>query len=460
METVVTSIWQKSKVIIKALVIGIMALLLLIPTFFVQDLIKERENRQKEAVLEVSSKWATRQIITGPIIVLPYWEKTADANGHVTNNKHFAHFLPEQLTISSTVTPKEKYRGIYKVMLYTSQIKLSGYYDSLSLEKVFVPAQDVIWNEAVMRLYVSDNKGLNDEVKLNVNGTNLSFTPQNFEDESSKPGLAAPLNLTSVADIKRINFSGELSLNGSEQLLFTPVGKVSTVNMNSSWPDPSFTGNILPQNSSINKTGFTASWKSVAHTRSFPQQWTDNAFTVGDYSFNPKPDEDYVRNYGNSDNGSKMISSSSFGTNLFIPVNSYQKTFRSVKYAILCILLTFVAFFLIETNNKKSVHPLQYALIGCALVLFYTLLLSFSEYIGFNAAYAVAAFATIGLITWFVKSLLESSRLSVLLSVALVLLYSYVFTILQLQDYSLLIGSIGLFITLGIVMYFSRKVRW
>jgi inner membrane protein len=141
-------------------------------------------------------------------------------------------------------------------------------------------------------------------------------------------------------------------------------------------------------------------------------------------------------------------------------VSGYQKTMRSVKYAILCILLTFTAFFLIETNNKKSVHPVQYALIGFALVLFYTLLLSFSEYIGFNGAYAIATAATVALVTWFVKGILQSTKLSVLLSLLLVLLYSYVFTILQLQDYALLLGSVGLFLTLAVVMYYSRKIQW
>jgi inner membrane protein len=155
-----------------------------------------------------------------------------------------------------------------------------------------------------------------------------------------------------------------------------------------------------------------------------------------------------------------QIGAAAFGVDLFIPVNGYQKTLRSVKYAVLCIVLTFCAFFLIETVNKKTVHPFQYGLVGLALILFYTLLLSFSEYIGFNPAYIVASVCTIGLIGWFVKGVLQSGRLSILLSMILVLLYSYVFTILQLQDYALLIGSIGLFITLGVVMYFSRKFQW
>jgi inner membrane protein len=154
------------------------------------------------------------------------------------------------------------------------------------------------------------------------------------------------------------------------------------------------------------------------------------------------------------------IGKSAFGVNLFIPINGYQKTLRTVKYALLCILLTFAAFFLIETFHNKSAHPFQYGLIGLALILFYTLLLSFSEYTGFNTAYLIASTATISLIAWFVKGILQSGKATTVLSVVLVLIYSYIFSILQLQDYALLFGSIGLFLTLAVIMYFSRKIAW
>ena len=154
------------------------------------------------------------------------------------------------------------------------------------------------------------------------------------------------------------------------------------------------------------------------------------------------------------------IGDAAFGASFYIPVNAYQKTTRSVKYSFLCIVLTFAFFFIIETTNKKSVHPFQYGLIGLALVLFYTLLLSFSEYFVFNYSYMIASVCTIGLIAWFVKGILSSGRLAGVLSTVLILTYTYVFTILQLQDYALVLGSIGLFITLGVIMYFSRKISW
>lgn len=430
---IVNNIWQKSKTIIKGLIIVVLVLLLLIPAYFVKDLIREREDRQKEAFNEVSSKWAGRQNITGPVLVIPYNKLSTDNNGKSILVKSSAYFLPDKLTINSSVTPIRKYRGIYEVILYSSAVSINGDFNSLPLDKLKLVPEDLVWQEAYVCFGISDAKGLKDEMKMTWDSSELSFTPANVNNAVFRDCFISPVSISFAEASKGLSFSAQLSFNGSQQLLFTPVGRQTTVQMQSSWPDPSFTGGQLPDTSVISKSGFTAKWKSLFHTRNFPQAWKDDSYN---------------------------LASSSFGTDLFIPVSGYQKTMRAVKYAILCILLTFVAFFLIESNNKKSAHPLQYALIGFALVLFYTLLLSFSEYIGFNAAYSVAAVATIGLITWFVKGILQSGRSTILLSIVLVLVYSYVFTILQLQDYALLLGSIGLFLTLAIIMYFSRKIQW
>jgi inner membrane protein len=433
METVVNTMWQKSKLIVKGLIIGFFVLLLLIPAYFVQNLIQEREARQKEAFNEVSSKWADRQNIIGPVLVIPYAKQSTDANGRAIVIKSLAHFLPEQLTISASITPIKKYRGIYEVMLYSSSISMAGNFSPLPLEKLKLSGSDMAWSEAYVCTGISDARGLKNELQMNWNDSILSFTPSNVNNAVFKDCFSSPVTINASGAAAGIKFSGQININGSEQLLFTPVGRQTIVQMQSTWSDPSFTGNQLPDSSVISESGFTANWKSLSHTRAFPQAWKDEAYN---------------------------LSSAAFGTDLFIPVNAYQKTMRSVKYAILCILLSFTAFFLIETNNRRSVHPVQYALIGFALILFYTLLLSFSEYIGFNAAYALAALATVGLITWFVKGLLASTKLSLFLSSVLVLLYSYVFTILQLQDFALLLGSVGLFLALAVVMHYSRKMQW
>lgn len=445
METFIETAWKKSKLLLKAMVISVLALLLLIPTFHVQNLIEEREQRQKEAIAEVSNKWAGKQNIAGPVLVLPYTEASTDSSKTVT--KHFAYFLPDELNIISQVQPQERSRGIYKVMLYTAKLNMTGSFKNISLERLKISPSAVLWNEAFIKLNISDQKGLNEELKLKWNDSLLTLTPEDLGGPYTGEGLSATIPATSMDRLNGFRFATEININGSEQILFTPVGKATNVSLSSSWPHPSFTGSTLPQSWSNDSSGFKAAWKSLSHKRDFPQQWKDMGYTANEAE-------------KNTDGRSYNLAKASFGTNLFIPVNGYQKTMRSIKYAILCILLTFAAFFLMDVIHHKSVHPFQYGLIGLALVLFYVLLLSFSEYIGFNFSYAIASIATIGLIGWFVKGILSSGRLSVFLSVILLFVYSYIFTILQLQDYALLIGSIGLFLTLAAIMHFSKKIQW
>ena len=429
METVAANIWQRSKLLIKALLIGTMVLLLMIPAWFVQNVISEREARQQEAFNEVSSKWANRQNIMGPVLVLPYTENVMGDKGQPLVLKKLSYILPDKLDIGSTVEPEERHRGIYQVMLYSAEIRISGEFATIPLQQLKIDPAQVLWNEAYVCMSLTDSKGLKEEIKLQWNDSVATLNPSLVDNGVMKEGFIA--QVTAAAD-RPVRFSSAIKINGSQQLLFTPVGKVTTVKLASTWPDPSFTGGQLPDHR-ISDTGFVATWKSLAHTRNFPQAWKET-----------KSD----------------LQSASFGADLFIAVNGYQKTMRSVKYAVLCILLTFAAFFIIETVNKKSVHPFQYALVGLALILFYTLLLSFSEYTGFNTAYIIASIATVGLIAWFVRGILQSSKLTSLLGIILALMYSYIFTILQLQDYSLLLGSIGLFLTLAVIMHFSKKIQW
>jgi len=223
----------------------------------------------------------------------------------------------------------------------------------------------------------------------------------------------------------------KFSVNAAEQLTLDAVGRENNFQMKSGWANPGFTGMKLPDTRTVSDSGFVARWKYL--NRTIPAVWRDS-----------KPD----------------LSASSLGADFIIPVDSYDKTERSVKYALLCIFLTFAAFFLVETIYKRPLHFVQYGLAGTALVLFYTLLLSISEYTGFNPAYLIAGVATIGLITWYVGSVMKSSKLAMFISFVLAVVYTYLFTIFQLHDFALLMGSIGLFAALGIIMFFSRKLQW
>ncbi|HTD93544.1 MAG TPA: cell envelope integrity protein CreD [Chitinophagaceae bacterium] len=429
METVSNQVQDRSKLLIKALLIAGLIILLSIPSYFVRNLITEREARQQEAFEEVSSKWAGSQTITPAVLVLPYADTIINDKGEKQTFRKLAYVLPDSLQMDAIVKPEERHRGIYQVMLYSSQMKIKGRFGSIPLQQLKLDAGSILWNEAYVLFGITDVKGLKDEVHLQWNGRDLSMNPSIEDSGLFKEGFSTPVEITEAGNI---DFTSTLNFNGSKQLAFTPVGKETTVKLSSTWPDPSFIGGQLPDYR-INGEGFTATWRSLSQTHPFPQAWKENLVN---------------------------LEASSFGTDLYIPVNGYQKTMRSVKYAMLCIVLTFAAFFIIETVNKRSVHPFQYGLIGLALILFYTLLLSISEYTGFNGAYVISSVATIALIAWFVKGVLQSGRLTSILGALLVLLYSYVFTILQLQDYSLLLGSIGLFLTLGVIMHFSKKVQW
>ncbi|WP_132056025.1 cell envelope integrity protein CreD [Pseudocnuella soli] len=448
---------QDNRILVKGVIIGLLVLLLLIPTFFVTGVIEEREDRQRQAVQEVSAKWAGRQNLTGPMLVLPFMQTVStDSAGRTKKVKQLAYFLPSDLAVTTRIRPQQRSQGIFKVMLYESQNDLSGRFDSLDLEQLNINPAAVLWQEAFVQFSLSDPKGLNEELAMQWGGRSITFSAAG-QDATGGSRMVAPLKISALSDLKQVSFSGRIHLNGSESMYLTPVGRSTTFTVQSAWPHPSFTGAILPQQTAVSDSGFSATWKSMAHKRSFPQQWVGNGFSTEVPTPNPQLDA-VVAAAGSDD--SYNLGRDAFGVDLFIPVNDYQKTMRSIKYAVLFIVLTFTAFFLVETAHKRSVHPFQYALIGIALVLFFLLLLSFSEYIGFNWAYAIAALATVSLIAWFMRGLLGSGKLSTLLTVVLVLLYSYVFTILQLQDYSLILGSIGLFLSLAIVMRYSRKFQW
>ena len=418
---------KTSNTVLKGFLIALLIGGLMIPAFMISRLIREREEVQKEAVSEVSSKWGNRQTLVGPFISVPYKinEKTGETR--------WAHFLPEALNIKAEIKPEKRYRGIYEVVVYSTKISFEGKYLPWNPADVSISESQFLRNEATFNLGISDMRGIEDEIKLNWNGSSRPFNPGVPNDDLISSGISTRLPSAATDSLaSSFTFSFQLSLKGSEILYFTPTGKITQINMKSDWPDPSFDGSFLPDSRNITPEGFTASWKVLHLNRNFPQQWC----------------------------GEKNIQDSAFGINLLTQLDGYQKTFRSVNYAILIIALTFLIFFFVETSNKVYVHPVQYLLVGLGLVIYYTLLLSFSEYFGFNIAYMIASGMTLLLIGIYSRSILRPRRVSLTITFTLALLYGFLFTIIQLTDYALLMGSIGLFAILAIVMYYSGKVNW
>lgn len=451
-DNTMNTFWHRNRIIIKTVLIGMLILLLLIPTFFIQGLVNERKDRQMLAVSEINSKWAGSQTVTGPVIGIPYTEMVTEENNTHTVKK-WAYFLPAKLDIHARIVPEKRYRGIYQVIVYTTELQINGVFDNLHLEELHLSSGNMLWSEAVVFFDIKDVQGLKDDMTLHFAGMDMDMVPARFASEQFKTALSASLPASVGASLNAalpmtastgllsgsviahgpLEFSATVKLKGSGNLQFVPVGKDTRVRTESSWADPSFTGSYLPDVRSVKDSGFAADWKVLYLNRKYPQQWRDGVYD---------------------------LDASAFGVSLIIPVDTYQQTTRSVKYAILIILLTFTAFLLIEWVYTRTIHSLQYVLVGFALCLFYTLLLSFSEYIGFNPAYVVAALATIALIAWYVKSILQSGKMAGFIGALLVVQYGFIFILIQMQDYALLMGSIGLFLTLAVVMYFSRKIKW
>ena len=429
------SFWQKNKLIIKAFFIGCLILVLLIPTFFIMFLVTDREQRRKEVVQEVSSKWAGAQTVTGPFLMIPYYETQTNKTDQIVTNKKYLYLLPDELNINGKILPQIRHRSIFKVPVYNSALQMTGKFKITRPDKLPVAIAALHFEEAVVCMGITDFKGIGENLQLKWSDTTSNFETGLPDMDWMKEGISNPLKLTADELVNGANnFSISLSLKGSESLYVTPLGSTTKVHFESEWPNPAFDGKYLPDTNAVSNKGFAADWKILQFNRSYPQYFT-----------NP---------------GNHSITESAFGINLLQPIDAYGQTMRSVKYAVLIIALTFFVYFFLEIYYRRSVHPLQYVLIGFALVIFYTLLLSISEYIQFAPAYLISSSATVLLISWYTKGIFKQWPVVLLFALILSLLYLFIYVIIQLQDDALLFGSIGLFVLLTIIMYFSRKVNW
>jgi inner membrane protein len=427
------SFWQRNAVLIKAIVVGFLILVLLIPNAFITDLVRERQQRQTEVITEVSSKWASAQTITGPFLLVPYKEMVTTEKGKTEAVRKLAYFLPDQLKVNGTLFPEIRHRSIFQIVLYKSDLQVSGVFQKPDMAALGIPAENVFWNEVSFCVGLTDNRGIAEALRLRVNEEETDMNAGVPENMLAASGVNAPMSVFTKQGMSQASFSLRLQLKGSERLYFTPVAKETDVQLSASFSNPSFDGKFLPVASSLSDTGFKAHWNVLHFTRDIPQSWTNREVDVDKHEF---------------------------GVQLLQGVDSYSKTMRTVKYALLFISLTFFLFFFIELLKKTSVHPLQYILVGFALSIFYTLLLSIGEYTGFNSAYLIATVATVGLITFYTRSVFGQWPVAIALFVFLTALYSFIYILIQLQDGALLFGSIGLFVLLAIVMYYSRKVDW
>lgn len=413
----------------KLAVVAILTLLLLIPAVMIQNLIREREQRRDETIMEVTSKWSNSQTVSGPVLTIPYKTHVMTKEGTVTS-LHYMHFLPSVLDISGSIIPEERHRGIYKVIAYKARLSYKGTFEAADMKSVAAEPADVVWDDAYLEIGIPDMRGINQSITIRWNERDIPVLPGIPMKDIHASGVNAQVT---VAENSTASFSFELDLNGSHSLNFVPLGKETRVFISSPWKDPSFIGSFLPDDHHISDTGFTAEWNILQLNRNYPQQWTDDKVVIQD---------------------------SDFGVGLIIPVDTYQKSMRSVKYSILFVALTFLIFFFAETIRKTKIHPVHYLLVGIALMVFYTLLTALSEQIPFAWAYLIASAVIVVMIALFTQSLYKDRKVSLTVALSLTALYVFLFVVLQMTDYALLFGSIGLVVVLAIVMHFSRKIDW
>ena len=416
----------------KFILIGIISLILLIPASWVKHLILERQSRSREVFNEISSVWGGNQSIKGPVLTIPFKTYYKNTEGKVFEEIKKAHFLPEKLSLQGDLSPEIRYRSIFKIVVYNANAEINGVFKHPDFSELGIDDKNVLWDKAFFTLGITDMKGIKKEVSVNWNDNNLKVFPGSKSPEIISSGFHTKINDLNTGE-EEFRFNIRLDLNGTGTFLVYPTGKNTEVALKSTWSDPGFTGSFLPYEREISEDGFSAKWKITHLNRNFPQQWTGKEFSV---------------------------SGSDFGVELINPVDHYQQSFRSVKYAMMFICMTFLIFLLIEILQRKKMHPVQYVLTGIALIVFYSLLVSLSEHFGFKTAYLISSMSVIGLISYYIQANFHKVKLTVLTTTSLIALYMFLYIILRMQDYALLFGSIGIFVVLTMFMVLTRRVNW
>jgi inner membrane protein len=421
---------------LKYLILILMGLFLLIPLGMIRGVVEERRMRKISVAEEIQGFWGARQTIAGPYLVIPYLYTYTDAEGVPRRGRAELYLMPEELRVAGELLPESRSRGIYTVSLFLADLRMEGSFTVPSPAALGIPAEDLMLDRARLYIGVSDVRGIRDAGPLLWGNESISFEPGEDPLGRFSGAIWAPVSPDpSTAGGGPMQYSVRLNLACGGALLFVPAGRSSIVSLDSSWPSPSYTGAYLPVTHAHDEEGFSARWEISALGRSFPMSWT-------------------------SQEGVEGYAESSFGLEFFEPVDIYALSQRAVKYGLLFILVPFLIFCIAEMLTRIRVHPVQYLIAVSANLIFFLLLLSLSEHIPFTLAFVLAAGGVgmeLFLFSWLA---MRSLKLGLGMLLASSGLYGFLFTALKSEDYALLIGSVGLFVIVGMVMLLTRGVRW
>lgn len=417
--------------LLRLCLVGALALSLLIPIMMIAWLVSERHTRHDAVTAEVASSWGNTQALTGPALILPY---TVRAEHVETRN---AVFLPRTLRTKGHVEVESRNRGIFSVPVYKLNVSIDGDFGQPNLQELGIDPATVDWSRAHLAVGISDVRAIREQSAVTWNGQRSSFLPGTGSFTEGGVGIHAPVTMTATST--GAAFSFDLALNGSTGIYVVPFAEETTVQLNSNSPNPSFQGSWLPTNRNVSdKEGFDATWKVSYLGRNYPQSWIA----------------------GSQEDRRHAIEASRFGVTLTEPVDTYRMTDRSVKYAVLFILLTFASVWLIEVMAQTRVHPIQYLLLGAAMCVFYLLELSLAEHLPFALAYGIACFAVVAMIAAYSRVIFRRARHTAVITTGTTILYGYLFVLLTNEDAALLVGSVGLFASLAGIMFATRGIDW
>lgn len=450
-------------------------LLLLIPLSWVDDLIHERKQRHDGVGDEIAIKWGGQQVVNGPVMVIPVEEhqhrvvvaEDGKQELEVDVRKEWIMALPSEVQVSGSVLPEALQRGIYEAVVYQVDLKITGRFNGLDTTKLALENSTIRWRDAKLVFGVSDLKGLSASPELTWKDHQADLATGEHALDLFEQNLVADVVLAGPEDAAN-SFEITVQLRGSKSLNFLPLASQNSIHLAGKWAAPSFDGAFLPTERTVSESDFDARWEIPAFSRKQPQQWRGKPTRLYTFSGDPLSSGDAAVARANSapqtapqQPGRTLSNDWDMVKVNFLPeVSHYQKTTRVTKYGFLVVLLTFASLFFTEIIKKRRIHIVQYVLIGAAMVLFYALLLAMSEHIGFDWAYAIAALATIVLIASFVKAVTKQLGTAAASGGILSLCYAFIYILLLLKDFSLLVGTIGIFVMLAALMYFAARIHW
>lgn len=420
----------------KVLGVGLLALLMTIPLLQVRELVRERQHLRQQAVTQIAQGWGGPQVLGGPVLVVPTLRQVVPAGQTVPQRQPGSEtMLPDALKMDVVMAVQTRRYGIYSAPVFVATVKLEGRFRAQDLVQAR-HASSAPWQggKAELRLPIDDLRGLQEVSELRINGQ-----PARFESSAERFGpwsnVVVPIDLDALGE-QSIDVGITLKLAGIDALQLLPLARSTDVTMRAPWSDPGFVGAALPLEHRIDPQGFSAHWHLLDLNRSYGQHWSD------------------------AEDMKSALRASTFGVQLYQPVDVYQRNVRAGKYGLLFIAMTFVVFFLFEVLKRLRVHPVQYLLVGAALATFYVVLLALSEQIGFGPAYTLAAAAVVVLVGGYATAVVRARRAGLLLGGVLGLIYAMLYGLIAAEQYALLIGSLVLLALVAVLMYLTRRIDW